>query len=95
MTKEEKKALLQQWNAEQEKKYILDEAQVEDLFGYLEEKLEACDCDHTLKFTLEWLKKHYPGDEAKMEEIIHELNEDGGYCDCEVLMNCYEDYDLE
>ena len=28
------------------------------------------------------------------EAILSELEDMGGYCDCEVVMNCYEDYQL-
>ena len=30
----------------------------------------------------------------KKEDIIREMKEMGGYCDCEVLLNCYENYDI-
>lgn len=33
-------------------------------------------------------------EEEKIESVIAEMKEMGGYCDCEVLMNCYEKYDI-
>lgn len=32
--------------------------------------------------------------EEKIESVIAEMTEMGGYCNCEVLMNCYEKYDI-
>ena len=95
MTKEEKKALLKQWKVSQQKKYILKKAEAKSLFNYLHKKLADCDCDHTLKYSLEWLKKKYDGNDERIAEIMEELNADGGFCDCEVLLNCYERYELE
>lgn len=43
--------------------------------------------------TKQWLKNNQPQD--KIEDILNEMEEMGGYCDCEVLLNCYEDYDIE
>ncbi len=33
--------------------------------------------------------------EEKRAAVLAEIREMGGYCDCEVLMNCYEKYDIE
>ncbi len=32
--------------------------------------------------------------EEKIESVITEMKEMGGYCDCEVLLNCYEKFDI-
>lgn len=95
MTKDEKKALLKQWKAKQEKKYILKKPEARSLFKYINKGLDKAPCDDTLKLTREWLAKKYDGDSEKIEAVISELDEDGGCCDCEVLMNCYERYELE
>ena len=73
--------------------YILSEENVQKLFEYLEEQLEACGCDHTLRSTEQWLKDNLSTELHK--NVIAEINDMGGYCDCEVLLNCYEDYDIE
>ena len=31
----------------------------------------------------------------RYEAAIEEIQSMGGFCDCEVLLNCYEDYELE
>lgn len=72
--------------------YILSDAEAEELYCYLESHLEATPCDHTLRFTEQWLKEHIPED--KVCNVVADLEEMGGYCDCEVLMNCYEEYDI-
>ena len=92
LSKEEKNNLKKAWKASQSKDYILAEEDVQDLFEYLEEQLENFDCDHTLRYTEQWLKDNT--DNKQMEAIIEEITDMGGYCDCEVLLNCYEDYDI-
>ena len=32
---------------------------------------------------------------AKLEPILQEMRDMGGFCDCEVLLNCYERYEIE
>lgn len=32
--------------------------------------------------------------EEKIESVIAEMKEMSDYCDCEVLLNCYEKYDI-
>ena len=92
LTKSEKKKLTQQWETAQATDYLLSEENVEDLFDYLETQLENTPCDHTLCHTRQWLADNLPAE--IIERVIAEINEMGGYCDCEVLMNCYEDYDI-
>jgi DNA polymerase I-like protein with 3'-5' exonuclease and polymerase domains len=59
------------------------------LFDYLDEKLEAEGCDHSLKFTEEYLQKlNFP-----TQTIIQWLNENGGFCDCEVLGNIEDHFE--
>ena len=93
LTKEEKKALQAQYTASVTKEYVLTQEQVEELFAFLESQLEEMHCDHTLQFTEQWLEENLNA--AESEAVLAEINEMGGYCDCEVLMNCYEDYDIE
>lgn len=92
MSKEEKKALMKKWKAAQNKKYILSKARAQTLFRYLEAELENTACNHTLRYTEQWLKDNLP--QEKIESVITEMKEMGGYCDCEVLLNCYEKYDI-
>ncbi|MCI8692201.1 MAG: DUF2695 domain-containing protein [Lachnospiraceae bacterium] len=92
LSKEEKKALMKKWKAAQNKKYILSKTKIQKLFCYLEAQLEHTPCNHTLRYTEQWLKDNLPRE--KVCGVIAEIKEMGGYCDCEVLMNCYEKYDI-
>lgn len=92
LSKEEKKALMNKWKAAQNKKYILSKAKTQKLFHYLEIQLENTPCDHTLCHTEQWLKENLPPE--KIHGVIAEMKEMGGFCDCEILLNCYEKYDI-
>ena len=46
-----------------------------------------------MRRTEAWLDAHCPPE--KKEGILAEMRDMGGYCDCEVLLNCYERYELE
>ena len=72
---------------------VLNYDQVFQLFAYLENRLAAAGCDNTLKYTEICLKDMLPPD--RYEAAIEEIQSMGGFCDCEVLLNCYEDYELE
>ncbi len=92
LSREEKNALKKTWKATQSKVYILTETDVQELFEYLEEQLDNYGCDHSLRHTERWLKDHIS--QEMIEPVITEITDMGGYCDCEVLLNCYEDYDI-
>ena len=94
LTKEEKKAMKKAYEVEQIAKYILKKSEAESLFEYIDKNIAENGCDHTLKYTEEWLTENFD-DEEKIAMVIEELEEEGGYCDCEVVMNCYEQYELE
>jgi len=78
--------------AKAEKGKVLTRAQADHLFKYLDIRLNAVGCDNTLHHTEIWLRDNLPADrfDAAMEEIRNQ----GGFCDCEVLLNAYEDYEL-
>ena len=92
LSKTEKKVFSNAWKETQHKKYLLTEENVQELFEYLEEQLDNAGCDHTLCHTQRWLEENLSNDMIK--EVIAEITDMGGYCDCEVLLNCYEDYDI-
>lgn len=92
LSKEEKKALMKNWKAAQNKKYILSKTKTQKLFRYLETQLGNAPCGHTLCYTEQWLIDNLP--QEKVYSVIAEMKEMGGYCDCEVLLNCYEKYDI-
>lgn len=62
----------------------LTPSQLEDLGKHLRVKLPESGCDHTLRFTLEWLQGAHDG---KRKGVIEALRNRGGFCDCEVLNN--------
>lgn len=71
---------------------LLSDAQFLDLYNHLtsEEKLGpgpglgSVTCDHTLRHTIDWMKRRQIQDIPSNIEKIIDL---GGHCDCEVLLN--------
>lgn len=78
--------------AQQKQTHILTANEAAALFQYVEIRIQDEGCNHSLRFTQEWLDGNI--DFMKHDAILSELEDMGGYCDCEVLMNCYEDYEL-
>jgi hypothetical protein len=75
---------------------IISYEQFSELYVYLtsEERfgpgpnLGSVTCDHTLRFTIEWMKEQSVKDiRANIEKIV----DLGGHCDCEVLLNVTPD----
>lgn len=78
--------------AQQKGAHLLTATQAADLFAYVEIRIQDQGCNHTRRFTQEWLDANIqPG---QHEAVLTELEDMGGFCDCEVLLNCYEDYEL-
>lgn len=55
--------------------------EIEDLFDYLDRRLQDESCLHNLRFTMQFLMEN----RLNMPRVMSWLNENGGYCDCEVL----------
>jgi hypothetical protein len=53
------------------------------LFEMLDERLIEDGCDHSLRWTEEFLS----GSEVDTDAVLAWLAEHGGFCDCEVLAN--------
>ncbi len=87
--------MLRAWREKQKKTYILKKTNVKSLFNYLHKCLDKEPCNHTLTHTTEWLRKKYPDNDEIIQQVLQEMQGDGGFCDCEVLLNCYERYELE
>lgn len=54
---------------------------IEDLFDFLEFKLEKEECNHSLRFAMQYMMENrldFPG-------LTNWLQRNGGYCDCKVL----------
>ena len=92
-SKEARKAALKRWKAGQRREYILEKTSVGQLFHFLADQIDAEGCDHTLRFTEAWLDAN--SDANNKTAILEEIKSMGGFCDCEVLLNCYEEYDIE
>lgn len=80
------------YKAQQKIEHILTPDQAASLLQHIELHLQYHTCKHNHRFTQEWLDQNI--DFMKHEAILAELEDMGGYCDCEVLLNCYEDYQL-
>ena len=78
-------------SVKEEKQLVLNRAQAIGLIGYVEDMVSAHGCDHTLRYTMQWLQEALEPDEV--EKALAEIRDMGGYCDCEVTLNCYEEYD--
>ena len=61
--------------------------ELQDLGAYLTGALGMHGCDHTPRYTKEWLTQSSPG---KHEQKLKALRHWGGYCDCEVLSNAVQ-----
>lgn len=81
-----------EYRKQQRLEHILSENEAASLLQYVELKLQYHTCKHDHRYTLEWLEQHV--DFMQHEAILTELEDMGGYCDCEVVLNCYEDYQL-
>jgi hypothetical protein len=57
--------------------------EIEDLFDYLDVRLSKTECEHDLKFTMQFLMES----RLNMPKFMSWLNENGAYCDCEILGN--------
>lgn len=73
MNGEEIEAFLESLPAPKEK--------IEDLFDYLEFKLETDECDHHLRYAMQYMMQKG----LNFPKVTAWLNENGGYCDCKVL----------
>ena len=71
---------------------LLSYEQFVELYNYLTSKerlgpgpnLGSVVCDHTLRYTADWMKEHQIQD---IQANIRKIMDLGGYCDCEVLFN--------
>lgn len=71
---------------------IMTDNQFNELYNYLTSEetfgpgpgIGKVTCDHTLRYTIGWLKEHHIQDIRGNTEKIVDL---GGHCDCEVMLN--------
>ena len=92
MDKRQKKLLKAQWKQANRRCFELSREEAESLMLYVDGCIAEDGCDHTLRFTENWLSEHISPD--RHEKILAEIEDMGGFCDCEVVCNCYEEYDI-
>lgn len=54
---------------------------IEDLFDFLEFKLEKEECNHSLRFAMQYMMEN----RLDFPKLTSWLQENGGFCDCKVL----------
>jgi hypothetical protein len=54
---------------------------IEDLFDFLEDKLEREECNHSLRFAMQFMMEN----RLNFPRVSAWLQQNGGYCDCKVL----------
>ncbi|HSK72963.1 MAG TPA: DUF2695 domain-containing protein [Pyrinomonadaceae bacterium] len=54
---------------------------IEDLFDFLEMKLEREECNHSLRFAMQYMMEN----RLDFPKLTSWLQENGGFCDCKVL----------
>ena len=55
--------------------------ELESLFDFLEIKLEREDCDHSMRFAMQFMMQK----RLNFPKVTSWLSSNGGYCDCKVL----------
>jgi Protein of unknown function (DUF2695) len=63
--------------------FPLSDHLLQSLFDVVEASVADQGCDHTRRFTEQWLRGH----PDSRERVITWLEENGGFCDCEVAAN--------
>ncbi len=53
----------------------------EDMFYFIEDKLEQESCNHTLRYAMQYVMEN----RLNFPKVTAWLNENGGFCDCKVL----------
>jgi hypothetical protein len=54
---------------------------IEDLFDYIETRLESESCNHSLRFAMQFMMEK----RLDFPKVTGWLNNNGGYCDCKVM----------
>jgi hypothetical protein len=54
---------------------------IEDLFDFLETKLEREECNHSLRFAMQFMMEN----RLDFPKLTAWLQQNGGFCDCKVL----------
>jgi hypothetical protein len=62
--------------------------EIEELFDYLESKLEKTPCDHSLRFAMQFMMEN----RLNFPKLTAWLNDNGGVCDCKILNEITPDW---
>lgn len=54
---------------------------IEDLFDFLDDKLEKESCNHSLRFSMQYIMEN----RLNFPKLTAWLQQNGGFCDCKVL----------
>lgn len=91
--KDRQKQLLKDFKLKEKQNFLnslpFQTEKFQDLFDFLNERLEEDECDDTLRLTTEYLRENG----VYSEKAIDFLQQHGGYCDCEVLNNVEEKFE--
>lgn len=69
--------------------FPISDSLLESLFDAVDERVEEEGCDHSLRFTTEWLAAN----EQPIDKVVAWLSEHGGYCDCEAVTNAADHWE--
>ncbi|QQS41194.1 MAG: DUF2695 domain-containing protein [Acidobacteriota bacterium] len=77
--------MLAQMNGEEIERFLENlpatKDQIEGLFDFLEMKLEAQPCNHTNRFTMQYVMQNM----MDFGKVSGWLSNNGGYCDCKIV----------
>lgn len=63
------------------KKMPAGQYDIEDLFDFLEVKLEKEECNHSLRYAMQFIMENH----LDFPKLTSWLQQNGGYCDCKVI----------
>ena len=76
---------LAQLNGDELEKYLDDlpatKNQFDRLFDYIESRLESSPCDHTSRYTMQFIMQNM----MDFGKVSNWLSRNGGYCDCKIM----------
>jgi len=76
---------LEQMNGEEIEAFLAllpaGKEQIEDMFDFIEFKLEREPCNHSLRFAMQYMMEN----RLNFPKVTGWLNNNGGYCDCKVM----------
>jgi hypothetical protein len=93
MDRTEKKRRVKEWARTERMaaraRFPLPDHQLQALFDHVNKYVEIEGCDHSHRFTEQWLSNNG----ITTEPVLSWLEQNGGYCDCEVIMNAEDSWE--